>query len=66
MPSIVKELWVDERTKRIEETVARYVDNMNQDQLINYVISQMNDYYTNTASEEEVEEFIKNYEYLPF
>ena len=66
MSSVIKELWVDERTKHIEETVARYVDNMNQDQLINYIISQMNDYYINTASEEEVEEFIKNYEHPSF
>ena len=63
---IVKEIAAERRDEHIEETVARYVDNMNQDQLINHVISQMNDYYTNTASEEEVEQFIKENEYLPF
>ena len=64
--SIVKEIAAERRDERIEETVARHVDNMNQDQLINSVISQMNDYYINTASEEEVEQFIKDNEYLPF
>ena len=63
---IVKEIAAERRDEHIEETVARYVDNMNQDQLINHVISQMNDYYINTASEEEVEQFIKDNEYLPF
>jgi secreted protein with Ig-like and vWFA domain len=64
--SIVKELAAERRDERIEETVTRYVDDMNLEQLMDYTISQMNDYYTNTASEEEVEQFIKDNEYLPF
>ena len=50
MPSIVKELWVDNRTQRIEETVDRKVDNMNEDSLIEYVKTSLKDYYNNVAS----------------
>ena len=66
MPSIVKELWVDNRTQRIEETVDRKVDNMNEDALIEYVKTSLKDYYLNVASEEEIDEFLKVNEYLPF
>ena len=64
--SIVKELWVDNRTQRIEETVDRKVDNMNEDSLIEYVKTSLKDYYLNVASEEEIDEFLKVNEYLPF
>ena len=66
MPSIVKELWVDNRTQRIEDTVDRKVDNMNEDSLIEYVKTSLKDYYNNVASEEEIDEFLKENEYLPF
>ena len=66
MPSIVKELWVDNRTQRIEETVDRKVDNMNEDALIEHVKTSLKDYYGNVASEEEIDEFLKVNEYLPF
>ena len=66
MPSIVKEIWVDERTQRIEDTVDRKVDNMNEDSLIEYVKTSLKDYYNNVASEEEIDEFLKVNEYLPF
>ena len=66
MPSIVKELWVDNRTQRIEDTVDRKVDNMNEDELIESVKTSLKDYYDNVASEEEIDEFLKVNEYLPF
>ena len=66
MPSIVKELWVDNRTQRIEDTVDRKVDNMNEDELIESVKTSLKDYYLNVASEEEVDLFLKENEYLPF
>ena len=66
MPSIVKELWVDNRTQRIEDTVDRKVDNMNEDSLIEYVKTSLKDYYNNVASEEEIDEVLKVNEYLPF
>ena len=66
MPSIVKELWVDNRTQRIEDTVDRKVDNMNEDSLIEYAKTSLKDYYLNVASEEEIDEFLKVNEYLPF
>ena len=66
MPSIVKELWVDNRTQRIEDTVDRKVDNMNEDSLIEYAKTSLKDYYNNVASEEEIDEFLKVNEYLPF
>ena len=66
MPSIVKELWVDNRIQRIEETVDRKVDNMNEDALIEHVKTSLKDYYNNVASEEEIDEFLKVNEYLPF
>ena len=66
MPSIVKEIWVDNRIQRIEETVDRHVDNMNNDGLLEYAKTSMKDYYNNVASYEEVEKFIKDNEYLPF
>ena len=64
--SIVKELWIDNRTQRIEDTVDRKVDNMNEDSLIEHVKTSLKDYYGNVASEEEVDKFIKDHEYLPF
>ena len=64
--SIVKELWDDNRTQRIEDTVDRKVDNMNEDSLIEYTKTSLKDYYNNVASEEEIDEFLKVNEYLPF
>ena len=66
MPSIVKELWVDERTQRIEDTVDRHVDDIDMEGLLEYTKTNMKDYYLNVASEEEVDKFIKDNEYLPF
>ena len=64
--SIVKELWIDNRIQRIEETVDRHVDDMDMDRLLEYTKTNMKDYYNNVASEEEVDKFIKDNEYLPF
>jgi len=64
--SIVKELWVDERTQRIEDTVDRHVDDIDMDGLLEYTKTNMKDYYLNVASEEEVDLFLKENEYLPF
>ena len=64
--SIVKELWVDNRTQRIEDTVARLVDHMDEGSLEEYTKTHKKDYYLNVASEEEVDEFLKENEYLPF
>ena len=64
--SIVKELWDDNRTQRIEDTVNRHVDNMNNDKLLEELKTNLKDYYLNVASYEEVEQFIKDNEYLPF
>ena len=64
--SIVKEIWVDNRIQRIEDTVDRKVDNMNEDSLIEYTKTSLKDYYNNVASEEEIDEFLKVNEYLPF
>ena len=66
MPSIVKELWDDNRTQRIEDTVNRHVDNMNNDKLLEELKTNLKDYYLNVASYEEVEQFINDNEYLPF
>ena len=66
MPSIVKELWVDNRTQRIEDTVDRKVDHMDEGSLEFYTKTNMKDYYLNVASEEEVDLFLKENEYLPF
>ena len=64
--SIVKELWIDNRTQRIEDTVDRHVDDIDMDGLLEYAKTNMKDYYNNVASEEEVDKFIKDNEYLPF
>ena len=64
--SIVKELWIDNRIQRIEETVDRHVDDLDMDGLLEYAKTNMKDYYNNVASEEEVDKFVKDNEYLPF
>jgi len=64
--SIVKELWIDNRIQRIEDTVDRHVDDLDMEGLLEYAKTNMKDYYNNVASEEEVDEFIKDNEYLPF
>ena len=64
--SIVKELWSDNRIQRIEDTVDRHVDDLDMDGLLEYAKTNMKDYYNNVASEEEVDKFVKDNEYLPF
>ena len=64
--SIVKELWIDKRIQCIEDTVDRHVDDLDMEGLLEYAKTNMKDYYNNVASEEEVDEFIKDNEYLPF
>ena len=66
MPSIVKELAVEARDSRLEQTIHTYVKDMNRDKLESYAIGQLDDYYTNVASDEEVDEFINDNQYLPF
>ena len=57
---------VDNRIQRIEDTVDRHVDDLNMDGLLEYAKTNMKDYYNNVASEEEVDKFVKDNEYLPF
>ena len=51
----------DKRIERIEETVSLYVDDMSLDHLKDIARSNMNDYYCNVASDEEVQVFIMEY-----
>ena len=64
--SIVKEL-VDERfQERIDKTIKTYVRNMSRDQLEHRVIGNLDDYYTNVASDDLREAFLLQHEELPF
>ena len=57
----------DERfIERIEDTVDIVVDNMDVKYLVAYTASSLKDYYVNVASEEEVEELLRDNEPLPF
>tara|TARA_Y100000593_G_scaffold36769_1_gene71410 strand:- start:323 stop:532 length:210 start_codon:yes stop_codon:yes gene_type:complete len=57
----------DERyIKRIEDAVDIHVDNMDLEDLIQYTAHSLKDYYVNEASGEEVEEFLRDNEPLPF
>ena len=57
----------DERfIERIEDTVDIVVDNMDVKDLVAYTASSLKDYYVNVASEEEVEELLRDNEPLPF
>ena len=51
----------DKRIERIEETVSLYVEDMSLEHLKNIARSNMNDYYCNVASDEEVQIFIMEY-----
>ena len=51
----------DKRIERIEETVSLYVEDMSLEHLKNIARSNMNDYYCNVASVEEVLVFIMEY-----
>tara|TARA_B100001250_G_C19096347_1_gene484952 strand:- start:176 stop:373 length:198 start_codon:yes stop_codon:yes gene_type:complete len=64
--SVVKERYAERFIERVEETVDRYIDNMDLEQLVEYTATSMKDYYVNVASGEEVDEFLKEYEPLPF
>ena len=64
--SVVKDRYVERFDERLEETVDRYVDNMDVKQLVEYTASSLKDYYVNVAPDEEVDEFLKQYEQLPF
>ena len=52
--------------ERIEDTVDIVVDNMVVKDLVAYTASSLKDYYVNVASEEEVEELLRDNETLPF
>ena len=57
----------DERfIERIEDTVDIVVDNLDVKDLVAYTASSLKDYYVNVASEEEVEELLRDNEPLPF
>ena len=57
----------DERyIERIEDTVDIVVDNMDVKDLVAYTASSLKDYYVNVAPDEEVDEFLKENEELPF
>ena len=57
----------DERyIERIEDTVDIVVDNMDVKDLVPYTASSLKDYYVNVASEEEIEELLRDNEPLPF
>ena len=64
--SVVKDRYVERFVERLEETVDRYVDNMDVKQLVEYTATSLKDYYVNVAPDEEVDEFLKQYEQLPF
>ena len=64
--SVVKDSYVERFVELLEETVDRYVDNMDVKQLVEYTASSLKDYYVNVAPDEEVDEFLKQYEQLPF
>ena len=64
--SVVKDRYVERFVERLEETVDRYVDNMDVKQLVEYTASSLKDYYVNVAPDEEVDEFLKENEELPF
>ena len=51
----------DNRIERIEETVFLYVEDMKKEHLKDIVRTNMNDYYCNVASDEEVQIFIMEY-----
>ena len=51
----------DNRIERIEETVFLYVEDMKKEYLKDIVRSNMNDYYCNVASDEEVQIFVMEY-----
>ena len=64
--SIVKEL-VDERfQERIDKTIKTYVRDMKRVDLEHKLISNLDDYYNNVATDEEREEFLNEHEELPF
>ena len=52
--------------ERIEDTVDIVVDNMDLEDLIQYTAHSLKDYYVNVASEEEIEELLRDNEPLPF
>ena len=57
----------DERyIERIEDTVDIVVDNMDVKDLVEYTAHSLKDYYVNVASEEEIEELLRDNEPLPF
>ena len=57
----------DERyIERIEDTVDIVVDNMDVKDLVAYTAISLKDYYVNVASEEEIEELLRDNEPLPF
>ena len=57
----------DERfIERIEDTVDIVVDNMDVKDLVQYTAHSLKDYYVNVASEEEIEELLRDNEPLPF
>ena len=57
----------DERyIERIEDTVDIVVDNMDVKDLVQYTAHSLKDYYVNVASEEEIEELLRDNETLPF
>jgi uncharacterized protein with von Willebrand factor type A (vWA) domain len=66
MPSIVKELFDERFQERIDNTIKNYVKNMSRDQLEKRLMGHLDDYYNNIATQDEREEFLLEYEYLPF
>ena len=64
--SVVKDRYVERFVERIENTVVHVVDDMDLNSLQQYAIQQMSDYYVNVAPDEEVDEFLKENEELPF
>ena len=45
--------------ERLEEAVMRYVDGMDVEMLVHYVTEDLCDYFINTASAEDVKEFVE-------
>ena len=64
--SIVKELFDERFQERVDKTIKTYVRDMKRVDLEHKLISNLDDYYNNVATDEEREEFLNEHEELPF
>jgi hypothetical protein len=64
--SIVKELADERFQERIDKAIRNLVKDISRDGLEKLMLGHLDDYYNNVASQEEREEFLREYEDLPF